>query len=84
MSLIPDAEELDAWRGFLTRRFVAASQSEKDYVAAAKKAWAQSVKWIESNAKDKGSFRWVCDFLDLEPDAVRRAAKEKGKLEDLL
>lgn len=84
MSLVPDAEELDAWRGFLTRRFVAAAQTEADYVAAAKKAWVQSVKWVASEAKDKGSFRWVCDFLDLEPDAVRRAMKAKGNLEDLL
>lgn len=79
MSLIPDPEELEQWRGFLERRFIAAAQTREDYMTAAGKAHEGAVAWITNDTKEKGSFRWVCDLFGLEPDAVRRAMKERGK-----
>lgn len=78
MSLIPDAAELDTWRGVLERRFIAAAQSEDSYAAAARKAHREATRWIHGDVKGKGSFLWTCDLLGLEPDAVRRALKTKG------
>ena len=34
------------------------------------------LRWFDSDATTKGSLRWFCEILDLEPDAVRRAVRE--------
>lgn len=65
-------EELEGWAGVLERRFIAAAQSEDAYAMAARAAHKQAVAWIRSDSRGKGSFRFVCDLLDIEPDAVRR------------
>lgn len=73
MSLLLTPDELEGWAGVLERRFVAASQSEDTYAEGARAAHRGAVAWIKDDSMVKGSFRWVCDALDLEPDAVRRA-----------
>jgi hypothetical protein len=32
--------------------------------------------WIDSDSRDAGSFRWVCDQLDLDPGWLRRRLLE--------
>lgn len=77
MSLILSSDELDLLIEFLERRCIAASHSEEEYVEAARKAHRNVLEWIKSDSNIKGSFMWVCDALDLEPDAVRRALTTK-------
>ena len=72
MSLFKSPEELEQWAGVLERRFVAAAQTEEAYVEAARTAHHGAVKWVCDDSRVIGSFLWVCDLLELEPDAVRR------------
>lgn len=37
----------------------------------------RTLRWVASNSAKEGSFLWMCDFFDLEVDAVRRAIQEK-------
>jgi hypothetical protein len=39
--------------------------------------WERAKGWIASNSYAPGSFLWCCDQYELEPDAVRRAIKER-------
>jgi hypothetical protein len=59
-------------------------------VALAKKSLAEAIEeitrdyentktWVASQSQKEGSFLWFCDVFELEPDAVRRAIKEKRK-----
>jgi hypothetical protein len=34
---------------------------------------AAAARWVESDRCDPGSFRWACDLLDLNVNAVRAA-----------
>jgi len=70
--MIYSDDEITGWAAILERRFVAAAQTEEDYVRAARKARSEAVAWILDGSTAKGSFRWVCDLLGLEPEAVRR------------
>jgi len=85
MSLLLSDDELEGWANVLERRFIAAAQSEEEYAAGARTAHRNALKWMTNNSKIKGGFLWVCDALNLEPDAVRRAMREKAvdKLEQL-
>ena len=83
MSLLVDEEQKDLWRGVLERRFVAAAQTEEEYVLASRRAHQLAKNWIESEITMRGSFLWVCDVLDLESDAVRRSLKEKGPVPNI-
>lgn len=77
MSLTPTPEELEGWSGVLERRFTAAAQTEDAYAEAARVAHRSACDWINMESKAFGSFRWVCDLLELEPDAVRRQVAKK-------
>ena len=83
MSLLVDEEQKDLWRGVLERRFIAAAQTEEEYVLASRRAHKLAQEWIESQITMRGSFLWVCDVLDLEADAVRRALTEKKSIPDV-
>lgn len=37
----------------------------------------RTLRWVASQSTKEGSFLWMCDYFDLEPDAVRRAIQEK-------
>jgi hypothetical protein len=65
-------EEMEEWAGVIERRFVAAVKTEAEWLAGAKAARAQAIMWLMSDDTAPGSFRWVCDLLGMEPDAVRR------------
>ncbi len=75
--LLPTPEELEQWARFLENKFIAASQSEEAYLDGARVAYRGAVKWFHDDSQVVGGFRWVCDLLNLEPVAVRRAAREK-------
>ena len=75
MSLVPTPEELEQWAGVMERRVVAAKQTEDEYAEAARRAHRGAVEWIDNPSWALGSFKWVCDLLDLEPDAVRKQVK---------
>jgi hypothetical protein len=36
-------------------------------------------QWIASNAKDFGSFLWICETVGIRADAVRRFAADESK-----
>ena len=59
-------------------------------ISLAKKSLAEAIEeitrdyehtktWVASQSQKEGSFLWFCDVFELEPDAVRRAIKEKRK-----
>lgn len=77
MSLIPTGDELEQWAGVMERRVQAAVQTEDAYAEAARKAHQSACEWINGEAKAIGSFRWACDLLGLEPDAVRRSIAKR-------
>lgn len=80
--MIYTPEEMEEWAGVLERRFVAAVKTEAEWLAGAKAARDQAITWLVSDDTAPGSFRWVCDLLGLEPDAVRRerrAAMREGQ-----
>lgn len=80
--MIYPPEVLDGWRALLELRVEAARQTEEEYVAAARAEHRAARKWfastlVEGPAPGKApSFAWVCDVLDIEASAVRRALKE--------
>jgi len=42
---------------------------------------AQAVRWLNSDAQNEGSLRWICDMLDLDADRIRmRCMSRTGKL----
>ena len=43
------------------------------------KEYTKLRRWMSSSSEEVGSFIWFCDFFDHDPDAVRRAIKEKRK-----
>lgn len=32
---------------------------------------AQAMRWLNSDAQNEGSLRWICDMLDLDADRIR-------------
>lgn len=52
---------------------LAAAEAAKE----AEKEWRKVKKWVSSDADTPGSFLWCCDLFELEPDAARRAIREK-------
>jgi len=39
--------------------------------------WDETNTWFASASQASGSFLWYCDEFGLEPDAVRRAIRER-------
>ena len=54
-----------------------------DTEAAVKKfavaEWKRAKSWVASDSEQPGSFIWACDLFNLEPDAVRRAIRDRKK-----
>lgn len=67
-------EERALWIGVLVRALFDLAGID-GVCERAKIALLQSsaLAWIESTRSDLGSFRWICNSLNLEPSAVRRA-----------
>ena len=58
-------------------RVVLARMTEEEAVASTKKEWRLVQRWVASNDMKVGSFLYMCDVFDLEPDSVRNAIKER-------
>lgn len=54
-----------------------AKKTEDQAAQEARLEHQRTLAWVESNSQKEKSFLWYCDEFDLEPDAVRRAIKEK-------
>lgn len=39
-------------------------------------------KWLASNSEDKMSLNWYCSFVHIDPDWVRRKARQNGATPD--
>jgi len=37
---------------------------------------AEAITWLDSEETYPGSFRWICDTLDIEPDYLRQRIAE--------
>ena len=77
----PDRESVHLALGILT-------QAVRDLVSPQKKhekdweVWQiESKMWFSSQENYPGSFKWVCDIIGTEPEALRRWAQNLAKLE---
>ena len=43
-----------------------------------------ALRWFLSRSGDVGSFRWVCQQIDLDPGAVRKAALDRSPRESFI
>ena len=42
-----------------------------------KKKQQEAKKWIHSESEEVGSFLWICDNLDIRPEALRHAVENR-------
>lgn len=69
--------DIDVLRAVFASRVATAKLTVHEAVQQAEGDWQRTQLWVLSKSEKKGSFLWFCDFFDLEPDAVRRAIREK-------
>lgn len=69
--------DLDVLRAIFASRVRLAKMTEEEAITSARSEWTENQAWIKSNSQQEKSFVWMCDEFDLEPDAVRRAIKER-------
>jgi len=60
----------------MTSRVETAKRTVEEVIDEAIQDHEECLRWFASDATTKGSLRWFCEILDLEPDAVRRAVRE--------
>jgi hypothetical protein len=60
-------------------RVALAKKSLEEAIEEITRDYEHTKTWVSSQSQKEGSFLWFCDVFDLEPDAVRRAIKEKRK-----
>ena len=77
--MVEEPTKGDLARDFAWLVLLAKLRDEKELIAFAKKEWKRAKAWVASDNEGEGSFCWACDSFDLEPDAVRRAIKERRK-----
>ena len=69
--------DLDVLRAIFASRVFLAKRTEEEAVQMARDEYRDNLMWVASNSQKEKSFCWFCDEFDLEPDAVRRAIKER-------
>lgn len=58
-------------------RVTLAKLTEAEAIAQTTKEWWSVQRWVASSTMAPGSFLYMCDVFELEPDAVRKAIKDK-------
>ena len=71
------AMDPEEYRKRFAERAVLAKLTEEEAVAATRKEWAAVQRWVASDSTKPGSFLHACDTFDIEPDAARRAIRER-------
>lgn len=66
--------ELELWRNVL---WIAIRDRQGQF---GKNLQRDAQAWLNSDRKEVGSFRWVCDILNLDPQAVRRIPSNMCRL----
>jgi hypothetical protein len=66
-----DAAEMNLWRAVIGQALDDLSQPKLHQAA---------MDWLASTEHGPGSFRWICDHLDLNPSAVSAALNKANKL----
>lgn len=61
------------WGHVLTEALKKYHQCQQEESPLARDARRELELWLESDSEERGAFVFICDFLDLEPTAVRRA-----------
>ncbi len=74
-----DEADIDVLRAVFTSRVATAKLTVHEAIQQAESDWQKARMWVLSKSEKKGSFLWFCDFFDLEPDAVRRAIRERAE-----
>lgn len=76
MAMVTDPGEL-AER--FAKRVTLAKMTLEAALEETRQEWTTVQAWIRSKSEARGSFNFLCDLFDLEPDAVRRAIAEGAK-----
>lgn len=77
MSLLISDDERKARIELLRHCVATLAKSEKEYMAAARSRYRGFRAWAASQARGPGSFVYMCERLDLDPNAIRAQMKHK-------
>lgn len=77
--MTPDDTDREVLSAVFASRISLAKKTEDEAADEIRAERLKALEWIASNSRKVGSFLWNCDFFDQEPDAVRRAVREKRK-----
>lgn len=70
-------EDREVLAAIFASRVSLAKKTEDQAADEARTEHQRAIKWVANNSQKEGSFLWMCDEFELEPDAVRRAIMEK-------
>ena len=72
-----DLQDREVLAAVFAARVQLAKKSLERVLEEAAEEHTRALAWVQSNSKKEKSFLWYCDEFELEPDAVRRAIREK-------
>lgn len=72
-----DLQDREVLAAVFAARVQLAKKTKEQVLEEATEEHRRTLAWVQSNSRKEKSFLWYCDEFDVEPDAVRRAIREK-------